>query len=204
MWEYTLPPGNGPADVGLDGQPTSALGSRTSADHGMKGPLTTMDSALRTEIDMPATASAIELTNPDRHHRETLRRLPSGYGRCTRSCERAITLRAGVRLKSSVDTTEVLVVRAPAAPSIVRCGGEPMYAVADSSPSEPTDSAAGVRPGQWLRSEGSVEFEVLVLRGGFVFPLDRRPSTPGARRALRIQTRRSRASDTVGRNNTRS
>ena len=82
------------------------------------------------------------------------------------SSERAITLRAGVRLKSSVDTTEVLVVRAPAAPSIVRCGGLPMFAVADSSPSEPTDSGAGVRPGQWLRPEGSVEFEVLVLRGG--------------------------------------
>jgi hypothetical protein len=82
------------------------------------------------------------------------------------SSERAITLRAGVRLKSSVDTTEVLVVRAPAAPAIVRCGGEPMFAVADSSPSEPTDSGAGVRPGQWLRPEGSVEFEVLVLRGG--------------------------------------
>ena len=82
------------------------------------------------------------------------------------SSERAITLRAGVRLKSTVDTTEVLVVRAPAAASIVRCGGEPMYAIANSSPSELTDSAAGVRPGQWLRSEGSVEFEVLVLRGG--------------------------------------
>ncbi|MBE1552040.1 hypothetical protein GGC64_006127 [Mycobacterium sp. OAS707] len=82
------------------------------------------------------------------------------------SSERASTLRAGVRLKSRVDTTEVLVVRAPAVPSIVCCGGEPMYAVADSSPSEPTDSATGVRPGQWLRPEGSVEFEVLVLRGG--------------------------------------
>jgi hypothetical protein len=33
-----------------------------SIDHGMKGPLTTMDSALRIEIDMPATASAIEMT----------------------------------------------------------------------------------------------------------------------------------------------
>lgn len=82
------------------------------------------------------------------------------------SSERAITLRAGVRLKSSVDTTEVLVVRAPAAPSVVRCGGEPMFAVPDSSPSEATDSGAGVRPGQWLCSEGTVEFEVLVLRGG--------------------------------------
>lgn len=82
------------------------------------------------------------------------------------SSERAITLRAGVRLKSSVDTTEVLVVRAPAAASTVCCGGEPMYAVVDSSSSEPTDSGAGVQPGQWLRSEGPVEFEVLVLRGG--------------------------------------
>ena len=41
-----------------------------------------------------------------------------------------------------------------------------MFAVADSSPSEPTDSGAGVRPGQWLRPEGSVEFEALVIRGG--------------------------------------
>jgi len=82
------------------------------------------------------------------------------------SSERASTLRAGLRLKSRVDTTEVLVVRAPAAPSIVRCGGEPMFAVADSSPSEPTDGGDGVRPGQWLRSKGPVEFEVLVLRGG--------------------------------------
>lgn len=142
------------------------LSSRTSADHGMKGPLTTMDSALRTEIDMPATASAIEL---NRTLIDIIVKRCGGYrpvmGDVTDHAS-AITLRAGVRLKSSVDTTEVLVVRAPAAPSIVRCGGEPMFAVADSSPSEPTDSAAGVRPGQRLRSEGSVEFEVLVLRGG--------------------------------------
>lgn len=141
------------------------LSSRTSADHGMKGPLTTMDSALRTEIDMPATASAIEL---NRTLIDIIVKRCGGYRpvMAVSSSERAITLRAGVRLKSSVDTTEVLVVRAPAAPSIVRCGGEPMFAVADASPSEPTDSAAGVRPGQRLRSEGSVEFEVLVLRGG--------------------------------------
>jgi hypothetical protein len=49
-------------------------------DHGMKGLLTTMDSALRIEIDMTATASVIKLTNPDRHHGETLRRLPFAYG----------------------------------------------------------------------------------------------------------------------------
>lgn len=100
--------------------------------------------------------------------------------------ERAITLRAGVRLKSSVDTTEVLVVRAPAAPSIVRCGEEPMYAVVDSSPCEPTDSGAGVRPGQWLRPEGSVECEVLVLRGGSHSLSIEGPSTLGARRELQI------------------
>jgi hypothetical protein len=82
------------------------------------------------------------------------------------SSERASTIRAGFRLKSSVDTVEVLVVRAPAAPSIVRCGDAAMYVVADSTPSEPTDSGAGVQPGQRWCSEEPGEFEVLVLRGG--------------------------------------
>ncbi len=82
------------------------------------------------------------------------------------SSERARTIRAGFRLKSSVDTVEVMVVRAPAAPSIVRCGDAAMHVVADSTSSEPTDSDAGVQPGQRLCSEETGEFEVLVLRGG--------------------------------------
>jgi hypothetical protein len=35
-------------------------------------------------------------------------------------------LRAGMRLRSQVSEVEVVIVRPPAAPLVVRCGGEPM------------------------------------------------------------------------------
>jgi hypothetical protein len=45
----------------------------------------------------------------------------------------AIQLKAGVRLRSATDTCEVVVVRAPAEPVDLRCGGHP-FLPADAEP----------------------------------------------------------------------
>jgi len=43
-------------------------------------------------------------------------------------------LRAGARLKSAVDETEVIVVRPPSQPVEVWCGGHPMYELGKEAP----------------------------------------------------------------------
>ena len=50
-------------------------------------------------------------------------------------------LKAGARLKSAADATEVIVVRAPGEPVDLRCGGHPMVALDETAPS------AAVEPG---------------------------------------------------------
>jgi hypothetical protein len=45
-----------------------------------------------------------------------------------------VELKPGSRLKSAVDKTEVVVVRAPAADVDVRCGGAPMVAAGSDAP----------------------------------------------------------------------
>jgi hypothetical protein len=43
-------------------------------------------------------------------------------------------LKAGSRLKSAVDETEVVVVRPPSSPVDLRCGGHPMHAAGEDGP----------------------------------------------------------------------
>jgi hypothetical protein len=50
-------------------------------------------------------------------------------------------LKAGARLKSAVDATEVIVVRAPSAAVDLRCGGSPMTEMAADSAGGPVDPA---------------------------------------------------------------
>jgi hypothetical protein len=45
-----------------------------------------------------------------------------------------VELKPGTRLRSAVDATEVVVVRAPTAPVDLRCGGQPMVAATDAAP----------------------------------------------------------------------
>ena len=47
----------------------------------------------------------------------------------------AIQLKAGMRLKSQADACEVVVVKAPADPVDLRCGGHPLVAAADEGDS---------------------------------------------------------------------
>jgi hypothetical protein len=44
-----------------------------------------------------------------------------------------VELRPGTRLKSSVDATEVIVVKPPAGPASIRCGGAEMILATDTS-----------------------------------------------------------------------
>ena len=54
-------------------------------------------------------------------------------------------LRAGSRLSSVVDATEVIVVRPPSVAAVITCGGEPMVAPGDRPPGPPdaTSDAPG-------------------------------------------------------------
>lgn len=75
-------------------------------------------------------------------------------------------LRAGDRLRSRIDTTELLVVRAPATDVTIRCGGQPM----DVQQIElVTDSAdAHSERGNFGRRyrAADADLEVLVIGGG--------------------------------------
>ena len=82
-----------------------------------------------------------------------------------------LEVRAGSRLRSAVDTTEVVVVRPPAGPIDLRCGGHPMVPMesigtvdtTDAAPS--ADHAAGTLLGKrYVDAEQS--FEVLCTKPG--------------------------------------
>lgn len=75
-------------------------------------------------------------------------------------------LRAGDRLRSRVDSTELLVVRAPAMDVAIRCGGQPMDVqdfklVTDAADAESERGNFGRR----YRATGA-DLEVLVTKGG--------------------------------------
>ena len=76
-------------------------------------------------------------------------------------------LRAGSRLRSAVDSTEVLVVRAPAEDVDLRCGGHPMIAFdADAPGGTPAaEHAGGTLLGKrYVGPDGS--FELLCTKAG--------------------------------------
>jgi hypothetical protein len=77
-------------------------------------------------------------------------------------------LKPGVRLKSQVDSTQLIVVRAPAGDLALCCGGHPMIELA----AEPTvgltaaETGDAARLGKRYSARGLDELEVLVTKAG--------------------------------------
>ncbi|HMG42300.1 MAG TPA: hypothetical protein VK611_13260 [Acidimicrobiales bacterium] len=88
-------------------------------------------------------------------------------GEATNQGRDAVQLRAGSRLRSAVDTTEVVVVRAPAEDVEVRCGGQPMVALdADVAGGTPdAEHADGTQLGKRYVGPGG-SFELLCTKAG--------------------------------------
>jgi hypothetical protein len=77
-------------------------------------------------------------------------------------------LRPGIRLRSQVDTTELIVVRPPAGEVEVACGGHPMIDARDEPQaglSPRGDSAGGTEIGKRYTT-GDAAIELLVTRPG--------------------------------------
>lgn len=77
-------------------------------------------------------------------------------------------LRPGTKLRSAVDTTEVVVVKAPAADVDLRCGGQPMVVAGSDAPAGGAVDAAhssGTKIGKRYADEG-VGVEVLCTKAG--------------------------------------
>ena len=78
-------------------------------------------------------------------------------------------LRTGARLRSQVDSTEIIVVRAPARPVSLTCGGHPMIDVKAEPDAGLTLNAAqaeGSPVGKRFTLEEDPALEVLVTKGG--------------------------------------
>lgn len=78
-------------------------------------------------------------------------------------------LRTGARLRSQVDTTEIIVVRAPARPVSLTSGGHPMIDVKgepDASLTLDPAHADGSPVGKRFTLEEDPTLEVLVTKGG--------------------------------------
>jgi hypothetical protein len=79
----------------------------------------------------------------------------------------AIQLKAGVRLRSAVDVCEVVVVKAPADPIDLRCGGHP-FLPSDAGPASES-IAAGFEGGTQLGkrySDDELGLELLCTKAG--------------------------------------
>ena len=81
----------------------------------------------------------------------------------------AIQLKAGVRLRSATDACEVVVVKAPADPVDLRCGGHP-FLPADAAPASASESiVAGFDGGTQLGkrySDDELGLELLCTKAG--------------------------------------
>jgi hypothetical protein len=90
-----------------------------------------------------------------------------------------VKLKPGTRLRSQVDTTEIIVVRSPADDIEVTCGGQPMIDVAAAP--EPGlaaagDPAAGTQLGKRYTLGGDTAIELLVTKPGrYGLSIDGRP-----------------------------
>jgi hypothetical protein len=60
-------------------------------------------------------------------------RIEGAAAQTTRKADDEMQLKPGIRLKSAVDTTEVIVVRAPGDDIDLRCGGAPMHQLGSES-----------------------------------------------------------------------
>ncbi len=75
-------------------------------------------------------------------------------------------LKPGLRLKSTADTTELMVVRAPGGDVDLRCGGSPVAAMGDASEATlDPDFSGGTQIGKRYADEES-GLEVLVTKAG--------------------------------------
>ncbi|MBV8388019.1 MAG: hypothetical protein JOZ68_02325 [Acidimicrobiia bacterium] len=77
-------------------------------------------------------------------------------------------LKAGARLRSATDETEVIVVRAPSEPVDLRCGGHPMVAAeGDAGPKEAVEAGfdEGTQLGKRYADE-EVGIEILCTKPG--------------------------------------
>jgi hypothetical protein len=78
-------------------------------------------------------------------------------------------LKPGTRLRSQVDSTEVIVVKAPAADLGVACGGQPMIDVAaqpEPGLAAAGDPAEGTQLGKRYTLSGDAAIELLVTKPG--------------------------------------
>jgi hypothetical protein len=78
-------------------------------------------------------------------------------------------LRTGARLRSQVDTTEIIVVRVPARPVSLTCGGAPMIDVKaepDAGLTLDPSQAEGSPVGKRFTLEEDPALEVLVTKAG--------------------------------------
>jgi hypothetical protein len=79
-----------------------------------------------------------------------------------------VDLKAGARLRAAADTTEVIVVRAPAGVVDLRCGGHPMLAAGDADHGQlPVDPefAGGTQLGKRYVDD-AIGLEVLCTKRG--------------------------------------
>jgi hypothetical protein len=80
-----------------------------------------------------------------------------------------VKLKPGMRLRSQVDGTEVIVVRAPADDLCVACGGQPMIEVAavpEAGLAATGDPAEGTQLGRRYTLAAGAAIEVLVTKPG--------------------------------------
>lgn len=84
-----------------------------------------------------------------------------------RKVENAVHLKPGTRLRSQVDSTEVIVVRPQGDPAVISCGGHPMVAMdgARENDLQPTATSCGTKLGKrYSTADGTLE--LLVTKGG--------------------------------------
>jgi hypothetical protein len=85
------------------------------------------------------------------------------------STENALTIRTGVRLRSQVCATEVIVVRPPSGEVALTCGGRPMVGIDAEVPeglSPAPESAGGALLGKRYTLADDDAFELLVTKAG--------------------------------------
>ncbi|CAM3211870.1 hypothetical protein DFJ75_4377 [Williamsia muralis] len=78
-----------------------------------------------------------------------------------------MALKAGVRLRSQIDTTEVVVIKPPAGDEVLTCGGQPMIEVSQT-PAEglTSETGAGTQIGKRYTCSSDAQLEVLVTKAG--------------------------------------
>ena len=99
------------------------------------------------------------MARAEQRRQKSIPQLPFGDEDASSEEGRAVgmQLKAGTRLRSATDACEVVVVRAPAEPVDLRCGGHPM--LADRRRGDATEHGSRLRPGhaagQALRRRGA-------------------------------------------------